>query len=94
MDGRTIKRRLLTVACLMLIAMLPLPPRAEEPRSPRLQKHCPLTNDPLNRQFYVDHDGKRIYGCGPHCVELIKENPKKFIRQLEAEGVTLEPVPK
>ncbi len=86
------KRWRFILACGCLAAALPL--HADEPKFPKYQTLCPLTNDPINRQFHVDHEGKRLYGCSPHCVEKLKENPKKYIRQLEAEGITLEPLKK
>lgn len=73
---------------------LTIPLRADEPKSPNVQKLCPVMNEPINKNLFVDFEGKRIYVCCPHCIEKVKDNPKKFIRQLEAEGITLEPVPK
>jgi len=89
------KRWILQLAgCLLLALALPTCTRADEPKSPNDQKLCPVLNEPINKDFFVDHDGKRIYVCCTHCLDKVKENPKKFIRQLEAEGITLENVPK
>lgn len=81
-------------ACVPLACVLSVMLHGDEPKSPMPQKLCPLTLDPINRQFHVDYEGKRVYVCCPHCVETVKANPKKYIRQLEAEGITLEPAPK
>ena len=86
------KRWLLLLCACALTLTIPL--RADEPKSPNAQKLCPVMNLPINPKLYVDFEGKRIYVCCPHCLEKVKENPKKFIRQLESEGITLEPVPK
>ena len=87
------KRRLLLLLGCALLA-LPVPTGADEPRSPKPQKICPVLDEPINPNLYVDFEGKRIYACCSHCLHKIKENPKKFVRQLESEGITLEPVPK
>jgi len=44
----------------------------------------------INKKLYVDADGKRIYACCAGCVEKIKANPQKYIKQLEDQGITLE----
>jgi len=73
---------------------LPVETRADEPRSPNAQKLCPVMNEPINPNLYVDFEGKRIYVSCTHSLDIVKANPKKFVRQLEAEGITLEPAPK
>ena len=75
------------ILCVAATTPLPQTVRADAPKPKTL---CPLTNNPINRQYYVDHDSKRIYVCCPHCIAIVKENPKKYIRMLEAGGVTLD----
>ena len=84
------KRWLFMILCVAATSALPKTLWADEPKSPKPQTLCPLTNDPINRQYYADHDGKRIYVCCPHCIAIVKENPQKYIRMLEAGGVTLD----
>ena len=85
---------LLLLGCALLALALTAPARADEPRSPNVQKLCPVMSEPIKPSLYVDFEGKRIYVSCTHSLEVVKANPKKFIRQLEAEGITLEPVPK
>ncbi len=59
----------------------------------KAQTLCPVMNAPINRNLYVDHDGKRIYVCCRGCLGAVKADPAKYIKQLEDRGVTLEKVP-
>ena len=56
------------------------------------QTLCPVTGSAIDRSIQVDHDGKRVYFCCPGCVEAFKKSPDKYVRKLEADGVTLDTV--
>ncbi len=61
----------------------------------KAQTTCPvMEGNEINKELYADVDGKRIYVCCGGCIAKIKEDPKKYIKKLEAEGVTLEDAPK
>jgi len=62
-------------------------------KTPKLQTKCPMMNRPIDKKLYVDHQGKRIYLCCKGCVATVKKDPGKYIKQLEAEGVTLDKAP-
>ena len=53
------------------------------------QETCPMMGTPINKSLYVDHDGKRVYVCCEQCLAPVKENPAKYITELEEKGVTL-----
>ena len=59
-------------------------------RTPVPQTICPVMGGKIDKNLYVDADGKRIYACCAGCVEKIKANPQKYIKQLEDQGITLE----
>ena len=63
---------------------------AEESKA---QTVCPVMKGAINKSLYVDDDGKRIYVCCGACISEVKQNPEKYIKQLEAEGVVLEKAP-
>lgn len=46
----------------------------------------------VNKKLFADVKGKRIYVCCPGCIDTIRKDPEKYIKQLEKEGVTLETV--
>jgi len=56
------------------------------------QTTCPVMGGKINKELYVDHDGKRIYLCCGGCVGKVKADPEKYIKQLEAQGIQLEKV--
>lgn len=57
-----------------------------------VQTKCPVMGGEINKDLYVDHDGKRIYVCCQMCISKVKDTPEKFISQLEKEGVELEDI--
>ncbi|MBZ4660417.1 MAG: hypothetical protein JG766_2340 [Desulfacinum sp.] len=57
------------------------------------QEKCPVMGGAINKDIYVDYQGKRIYFCCPACPEEFKKNPDKYMKKLEAEGVELENAP-
>jgi len=59
----------------------------------KAQTTCPVLGGKVDRQLYVDHEGKRIYVCCAGCLDAVRKDPAKYVRQLEASGVTLERVP-
>jgi len=54
------------------------------------QTLCPVMGNPIDKNFFVDSDGKRIYVCCGMCLSTVKKNPAQFVKQLEAEGITLD----
>ena len=57
------------------------------------QTTCPVMGSPVNRNLYVDHNGKRVYLCCGHCVGAFKADPEKYMQVLAEQGVTLEDAP-
>jgi hypothetical protein len=63
--------------------------QAEEKKAePKKQITCPVMGGKINKAQYVDVKGYRIYVCCPGCKDKIKADPDKYIKQLEAEGIT------
>jgi YHS domain-containing protein len=69
--------------------------QAEEKKAePKKQTTCPVMGGKIDKAQYVDVEGKRIYVCCAGCIAKIKSDPDKYIKQLEAEGITLDKTPK
>jgi len=58
----------------------------------KVQETCPVMGGKIVKDVSVDHDGKRVYLCCKGCIEPFKKDPAKYIKALEADGVTLEVV--
>ena len=65
---------------------------AEEAKNPKdtAQVKCPVKGGDINKSYFLDVDGKRIYVCCPGCIEVIKKNPQKYVKDLEAKGIVLD----
>jgi YHS domain-containing protein len=55
----------------------------------KLQTSCPVMGGKINKELYVDHDGKRVYVCCKSCINALKKDPEKYIEKLELEGVSV-----
>ena len=60
----------------------------EKPAQP--QSRCPVMDGKINKALFVEYEGKRIYVCCKECLDPVKNDPQKYIRELESKGVTLE----
>lgn len=58
------------------------------------QTTCPVMGGKINKSLYADVQGKRIYVCCRGCIAAIKKEPAKYIKKLEATGVTPDEAPK
>ena len=58
------------------------------------QTSCPVSDEGINKEFYSDHDGKRVYFCCAGCVKAFNDDPHKYLKKLKNDGVKLEILPK
>ena len=58
----------------------------------KVQTICPVMEGKINRELYVDIQGKRIYVCCQACIDKVKKDPETYIKKLEGEGVKIEEV--
>lgn len=57
------------------------------------QTTCPIMGGEVNKDLYVDVEGKRVYVCCPYCIGEVKKDPGKYIKALEESGQELEAAP-
>jgi len=60
----------------------------------KAQTECPVLGESIDKSLFVDYQGKRIYVCCNDCIEKVKADPEKFIKEMEAKGIALEAAPK
>jgi YHS domain-containing protein len=58
------------------------------------QKKCPVMGGGVDKKFFADYQGKRVYFCCNACPAMFKKDPAKYIKKLEAEGITLDKTPR
>ncbi len=52
----------------------------------KLQTKCPVMGGKINKDLYVDHEGKRIYVCCKGCISKVKADPEKYIKKIKMAG--------
>jgi len=66
------------------------------PATTNVVKHqtmCPVMGGEIDKKFFADYQGKRVYFCCNACPATFKKDPVKYIKKLEAEGITLDKTP-
>lgn len=66
------------------------PVASATPNPVKRQTMCPVMGNEINKKLFVDYEGKRIYVCCGMCIKTVKKDPAKYVKQLEAEGITLD----
>jgi YHS domain-containing protein len=58
------------------------------------QTVCPVMGDPINKKYFVDYKGNRIYFCCSSCPDEFMKDPEKYMKKIRESGVVLEKSPK
>lgn len=72
-------------------AVPPPAPAASDAAKP--QTACPVMGGAVKKDLFVDYAGKRIYVCCTGCIATVRQDPAKYVKQLEAQGVVLDKTP-
>ncbi len=57
------------------------------------QTTCPVMGGKINKEVYMDYEGKRVYFCCPSCIAEFEKDPETYMKKITEEGVTLEDSP-
>lgn len=57
------------------------------------QTVCPVLKGNIDKNVYVDYKGQRIYFCCAGCDAEFKKDPEKYLKKMEAQGITPEKSP-
>ena len=70
------------------------PQNQEQPAKVELkgQTNCPVMGGDIDKEYYSDVQGQRIYYCCPGCAEKLKADPDKYFKKAAEEGVVFENV--
>ena len=85
---------LVLIAALALVGVATFAIGHETAEGKKVQKLCPVDDQKVKKQFYADHNGKRIYFCCEECAAAFKKAPEKYVEKLDKDGVVTENVPK
>jgi len=56
------------------------------------QTTCPVMGGKIDKKYFADHKGARVYFCCAACIDTFKKDPQKYITKLETQGVALDKV--
>ena len=59
----------------------------------KAQTVCPVSGDKIDKALFADANGKRVYFCCAACLPKFKEDPAKYIKKMEDQGIVLEKAP-
>ncbi|MDZ4198705.1 MAG: efflux RND transporter periplasmic adaptor subunit [Kiritimatiellia bacterium] len=68
------------------------PPQAGPPRIEGPQTMCPVMGGLIDKRYYADVEGYRIYVCCPGCDDIVREKGAAFLIEGRAQGVIFEKV--
>jgi YHS domain-containing protein len=46
------------------------------------QTTCPVMGGAINKDIFVEYQGKKVYFCCKECLDVFKANPEKYISKL------------
>jgi YHS domain-containing protein len=75
---------------LVVLALAAGPAMAAEPKP---QTVCPVLGGNIDKNVFIDYQGKRIYFCCGGCPAEFSKDPEKYLKKMEAQGITLEKCP-
>ncbi len=61
--------------------------------APKAQTECPVMGGKIDRKYFADHEGRRIYFCCPDCKTEFRAEPRKYLDKLKAQGIEAERAP-
>jgi YHS domain-containing protein len=89
-------RKTLIITIIMATAgffVAALPTERAIAKAVKAQTICPVMGDPINKKYFIDYKGYRIYFCCASCPDDFRKNPEKYMKKLRESGVTLEKAP-
>ena len=55
---------------------------AEAEKNRTTQTICPVMEDPIKKDIFVDYQGKRVFFCCPPCKDKFNADPEKYLPKL------------
>ena len=84
----------LSATLAVFAAELKTPAAIDQPSvTSKAQTACPVMGEPINKKFYADYKGKRVYFCCSMCPKMFAKDPEKYMKKLADDGIALEDSP-
>jgi YHS domain-containing protein len=71
------------------VTTTPVTPKKQHP-----QEVCPIMGEKINKKFYADLQGQRVYFCCAMCLPKFKAAPDSFFQKAADDGVVFENIQK
>ncbi|MCF7954262.1 MAG: YHS domain-containing protein [Phycisphaerae bacterium] len=55
---------------------------AEAEKNRTVQTVCPVMGSPIDKEIFVDYQGKRVFFCCPACKDKFNADPQKYLEKL------------
>lgn len=68
-------------------------PKDAGSQAPKTQTIDAFSGNPIDKNIYADHKGKRIYFCCDNSRRTFYDDPEKYIKKFRELGITLEDAP-
>ena len=49
------------------------------------QESCPVMGGAIDKKYFIDHGGRRIYFCCPGCSDQFEKDPERYLAKLDEE---------
>ena len=87
--------KMLVVGCVGLAVMagLLLSGCGSDEGQAKAQTLCPVMGNKIDKNYYIDYQGKRIYFCCEACPKAFRADPQKYMKKLTEQGVVLADAP-
>ncbi len=46
------------------------------------QTICPIMGKPIDKEYFVEYKGRKVYFCCPACIDTFNKDPEKYIKDL------------
>lgn len=46
------------------------------------QTNCPVMDGPINKEIFVEYQGKKVYFCCDSCKEMFLKDPQRYLAKL------------
>jgi len=84
---------LVIILALVVVVMFAAASFAEMAKKMGPQVNCPVSGMKIDKKYYADYEGKRVYFCSSMCKPAFDKDPAKYMKVLADKGEQPEAAP-